>query len=206
MEPGMLQVQEQSDINVANTELPHTEILSGQQVAHYPLPVRASTPIPIDAAGTSQASLTALESGLRVANTLGSQLPELLTTTPTKVAVPASGAFSTDDDCESSVNVVPALPTQEHKVRFLTDLSEIEKTAEELSSVTCPFLYGGIPGLSESGAEASDQPDLPVSAQPQTEPEPTTSRGAGAQFPELSGRARAILKTYFDETNAVTAA
>ena len=78
----------------------------------------------------------------------------------------------------------------------------MEKTAEELSSVTCPSLYGGIPGLSESGTEASDQPDLTVSAQPQTEPEPTTSRGAGAQLRELSGRARAILKTYFDETNA----
>ena len=90
MESGMLQVQEQSDTNVANTELPHTEIRSGQQVADSPLPVRASTPIPIDAAGTSQASLTALELGLRVANTIGSQLPKLLTTRPTEVAVPPS--------------------------------------------------------------------------------------------------------------------
>ena len=78
----------------------------------------------------------------------------------------------------------------------------MEKTAEELSSVTCPSLYGGIPGLSEFGAETSDQPDLTVLSQPQTEHEPTTSRKAGGQLLELSGRARAILKTYFDETNA----
>ena len=147
--------------------------------------------------------MAALESGLRVADTSGSQLPELLTLTPTKAAVPASGALSTDDDCESPIYEVPALPTQEHKVRFLTDLSEIENTAEESSSVTCPSLYGGIPGLSESGAVASDQADVTVSAQPQTELEPSTSRGTGAQLPEFSGRARAILKTYFDETTAL---
>ena len=84
----------------------------------------------------------------------------------------------------------------------MTDLSEIEKTAEETSNVTCSSLYGGIPGLSESGVETSDPPDLTISAQSQPEPEPSTSRGTGARLPELSGRARAILKTYFDETNA----
>ena len=113
------------------------------------LPVRASTPIPLERAGTSQASLSALEKGLRVVDALGSQLPELLTTTPTKVVAPVPCASTTDDDGESSVYEVPALPTQEHKVRFLTDLSEIEKTAEESSNVTCASLYGGIPGLSE---------------------------------------------------------
>ena len=137
-------------------------------MSQSPLPVRSSTPIPIDAAGTSQASLTALESWLSVANTPGSQLPELLSTTQALIAVPTTGTLSDDDDdCETSVYEAPVLPIQEHKVRFLTDLSEVEKTTEELSSVGCPSLYGGIPGMSESGA---DQPDLTVLTQPHTEP------------------------------------
>ena len=202
LEIWVLQVQKQSDVSAKNTELSLAEVHSSQQLTRPMLPVRAITPIPLETAGTSQASLTALELGLRVADASGSQLPELLITTPTKVVAPVTCASTTDDDGESSVYEVPALPTQEHKVRFLTDLSEIERTAEESSNVTCPSLYGGIPGLSESGVEASDQPDQTITAQSQLEPEPSTSRGTGAQPPELSGRARAILKTYFDETNA----
>ena len=156
METGVLQVQEQSDVNARNAELSHAAIHYSQQVTHPMLPVRASTLIPLGTAGTSQASLTALESRLRVADALGSQLPGLLITTPTKVVAPVYCASTTDDDCESPVYEVPALPTQEHKVRFLTDLIEIEKTAKESSNVTCPSLYGGIPGLSESGVETSD--------------------------------------------------
>ena len=202
METGILQVQEQSGVNAKDTELSHAEIRSSQLETQPMFPIRASTPIPLETAGTSQASLTALESGLRVADPIGSQLPELLITTPTKAIVPISAASTTDDGCESSVYKVPALPTQEHKVRFLTDLSEAEKTAEESSNATCPSLYGGIPNISESGAETIDPPDLTITAQEQLEPEPSTSRGTGYQLSELSGRARAILKTYFDETNA----
>ena len=201
MESGRLQPQEQWNVKVTNTELLHTEVRTDDQVSQSLLPILLSTPIPSDAAGTFQASLTALESGLRVANTPGSQLPELFSTTQAMIAVPTTSSLSDDDDCESSVYEVPALPIQEHKVRFLTDLSEVEKTTEELSSVGCPTLYGGIPGMSESGAETGDQPDLTVLTQPQTELVTTTSRGSDAQLPELSGRARAIL-TYFDENNA----
>ena len=200
MESGRLQIQEQWNVNVTNTELLHTEVRTDDQVSQSLLPIRLSTPIPSDAAGTSQASLTALESGLRVANTPGSQLPELFSTTQAMIAVPTTSSLSADDDCESSVHEVPALQIQEHKVRFLTDLSEVEKTTEELSSVGCPTLYGGIPGMSESGAETGDQPDLTVLTQPQTELV-ATSRGSDAQLPELSGRARAIL-TYLDKINA----
>ena len=202
METDILQIQEELGMNTNDTELSHAEIRSSQLETQPMFPIRASTPIPLETAGTSQASLTALESGLRVADPIGSQLPELFTTTPTKAIVPIPATSTTDDDCESSVYEVPALPTQEHKVRFLTDLSEAEKTAEESSNATCPSLYGGIPNVFESGAETIDPLDLTITAQEQLEPEPSTSRGAGDQLPELSGRARAILKTYFDETNA----
>ena len=111
METGILQVQEESGVNAKDTELSHTEIRSSQLETRPMFPIRASTPIPLETAGTSQASLTALESGLRVADPIGSQLPELLTTTPTKAIVPISAASTTDDDCESSVYEVPALPT-----------------------------------------------------------------------------------------------
>ena len=56
--------------------------------------------------------------------------------------------------------------------------------------------------LDNQTPETSDQLDPTVSTQPQTEPEPSTSRQAGGLLPEHSGRARAVLKTYFGETNA----
>ena len=59
------------------------------------------------------------------------------------------------------------LPTHEQKVQFLADFSEVEKTAEETSSGDCPSLYGGIPGISESGVETSDHPDITILSQQQ---------------------------------------
>ena len=144
-----------------------------------------------------------MESGLRVVNNPESQLPELLPAVQVEAAALKVGELVDDEDCESSVYEAPMLPTHEHKVRFLADFSEGEKTAEETSSGGCPSLYGGIPGISESGAETSGHPDITIpSQQQQPEMVASTSRGPDSQLPELSGRARAIWKTYFDETNA----
>ena len=50
----------------------------------------------------------------------------------------------TEDDNVCSVCEFRALPSVETKVRFLTDFSESEKTAEKGSLVYCTSLNGGI--------------------------------------------------------------
>ena len=203
MEAERPQSREQPTSVDSTMATPSTETLTGDQAPLSLVPVRSSTPIPVDAAGASQASLNALESGLRVVTNPESQLPELLPAVQAEAAILKIRELVDDEDCESSIYETPMLPTHEHKVRFLADFSEGEKTAEETSSGGCPSLYGGIPGMSESGTETSGQPDITISSQRQ-QPEmvASTSRGPDSQLPELSGRARAILKTYFDETNA----
>ena len=203
MEAERPQSREQPASVDPNMATPSTEIPTGDQALLFLVPVRSSTPILIDAAGTSQTSLNALESGLKVVNNPESQLPELLPAAQVETAASKIGELVDDEDCESSVYEAPMLPTHEHKVRFLADFSEVEKTAEETSSGDFPSLYGGIPGISESGVETSDHPDITIlSQQQQPEMVAYTSRGTDSQLPELSGRTRAILKTYFDETNA----
>ena len=91
------------------------------------------------------------------------------------------------------------MPSSNPKVRFLTDLSENEKTVEETSSAGQFQLYGNIPNTSESGTETGEESTTPVVEPSRQGPSATTSRGVEDTLPELSGRARAILRTYFDE-------
>ena len=107
--------------------------------------------------------------------------------------------MQTDDDNDSSVYEVPALPSNDPKVRFLTDLSESEETAEETSPVGQIQLYGNIPNTSESGTEAGKESTTHVAETIHQGLTATTARRVEDKLPELSGRARAILRTYFDE-------
>ena len=202
MEVEQSQVQQRSPTSDPNLMTANPEASTNDYVPQSLVPVRSSTPIPVETAGISQASLHTLEAGLTVVNNPGSQLPELLPATEAETVVPPVRRTLDDEHGESSVYEVPMLPTQEHKVRFLTDLSEAEKTTGEASSTECPSLYGDIPGMSESGRETSECPDTTVLRQHQSDPQASTSQGFDVQPPELSGRARAILKTYFDETHA----
>ena len=202
MEVEQIQVQQRSPTSDPNLMTANPEASTNDYVPQSLVPVRSSTPIPMETAGISQASLHTLEAGLTVVNNPGSQLPELLPATEAETVVPPVRRTLDDEDGESSVYEVPMLPTQEHKVRFLTDLTEADKTTVEASSTECPSLYGDIPGMSESGRETSECPDTTVLRQHQTDPQASTSQGFDVQPPELSGRARAILKTYFDETHA----
>ena len=81
MEVERSQTQEQPLADDPNTAMSNAEVSTGDQALQCIVPVRSSTPIPIDAAGASQASLNALESGLRIIDNPGSQLPELLPAT-----------------------------------------------------------------------------------------------------------------------------
>ena len=60
----------------------------------------------------------------------------------------------------------------------------------------------GFLGYPSPEGEASDHHDVTVVGQHQPAPIASTSRSLDVQLPELSGRARAILKTYFEETRA----
>ena len=102
-------------------------------------------------------------------------------------------ASQSENDNTSSVYEVPALPNSEPKVRFLADLSEGEKTSEETCSLEKPALYGHVPEIDESGAEAGDESGL--STPFHLDPIASTSREPNDQLPDLSGRSRAILKS-----------
>ena len=148
-------------------------------------------------------SLAALESGLQSVDTSALQLPELLpASSHNPVGTPALAA-QTDDDNGSSKYEVPALPSNDPKVRFLTDLSESEKTVEEASNTGYLQLYGNIPNTSESGTEAGDESTAQVASPSHQCYFATTSRGMKDNLPELSERAREIPETHFDEARAI---
>ena len=177
------------------------------EVTHHVLPpittLRTSTPVPTEDGQVASTSLAVLESGLRVVETSSSQLPELLPTTPQRPTKVSEHTHQTDDDYDSSVYEVPALPSGTPKVRFLTDLSGTERTIEETSSIGQLQLYGHIPNTSESGTETGVESTVQIAENSQQGPNATTSRGSGDALPELSVRARAILRTYFDEARAL---
>ena len=89
-----------------------------------------SSPIVTDRNEATNTSLTALESAVRVAMSLGTQLPELLPIAQQDPGNVTVTTVSTAEDNEFSVYEIPALPSTDLKARFLTDLSEGEKTAE----------------------------------------------------------------------------
>ena len=181
-------------------ELTTPDVLEEQTDQAVLIPRGASTPIPVGGTEESHLSLTALESALEIATSSGSQYPELLTAAEEVQGDQSRTAPQSEDDNTSSVYEVPALPGNEPKVRFLADLSEGEKTSEGTSSLGKTALYGHIPGIDESGTEAGDEsgPNAPH----HQDPIASTSRGLDDQLPDLSGRSRAILKTYFLEEKA----
>ena len=192
--------QEDQAKDEMDKELESTENPEGQTAQIVSNPRGTSSPILIEEASNPHLNLTALESALVIATSSSSQYPELLTATMDDRGDLSRTAPNSEDDYTSSVYEVPALPSNEPKVRFLADLSEGEKTSEETCSLVRPSLYGHIPGLSETEANAGDESGL--STPPPQDLIASTSRGLDDQLPELSGRSRANLKTYFLEEKA----
>ena len=164
--------------------------------------LRSSTPIPVTDEWAARTILAAVESGLRFVDTSASQLPELLHARSQNPEGTTATVVQTDDDNNSSVYEVPALPSGDPEVRFLTDLSESEKTVEESSNTGHQQLYRNIPNMSESGIEAGDESTSQAAGPSHQDYTATISRGMEDNLPEISGRTRAILKTYFDEANS----
>ena len=98
-------------------------------------------------------------------------------------------------------NFLPYL-SGEARVRFLADLSEAEKTTEETNHVDLPVLYGNNPIASESGTEGGDELDPDSHRARSSRPCSSSVRRLEDELPELSGRSRALLKTWFDEAKS----
>ena len=110
--------------------------------------------------------------------------------------------LQSNEDNDSSIYEVPAFPSGEARVRFLTDFSEAEKTAEEASHVDLTVLYGNNPVTSESGTEGGDEMDSISQEVRLNRPSTSSVRRLDDGLPELSGWSRALLKTYFDEVKS----
>ena len=161
--------------------------------------VRTSTPMLPDEEVLTQCNLSALESALRVATSSNSQLPELVAVVASPPNEETLTRAQSGDDNESSVYEVPALPVEKPKVLYLTDFSGSEQTADESSLAGCPPLYGTNPLEIESGAEAGGETGINPSHSVLSDQDGVPRRQQVDRLPELSGRTRAILKTYFDD-------
>ena len=102
-------------------------------------------------------NLSALESAPIVVITSRCQLPELLATTDAGQDNVATISLQTDDDNISSVCDAPPLPGCEPKIRFLTDQSEGQKSANEATQVNHLVLHGHNPIGFESGPDGGDE-------------------------------------------------
>ena len=120
--------QEDQAKDEMDKELESTENPEGQTAQIVSNPRGTSTPILIEEASNPHLNLTALESALVIATSSSSQYSELLTATRDDRGDLSRTAPNSEDDYTSSVYKVPALPSNEPKVRFLARLSEGEKT------------------------------------------------------------------------------
>ena len=162
---------------------------------------RTSTPTQ-DAANTSTGlNLTQLETGLTIAPSSRTVLPELLTLTNTVAEVSAVSFLHPETDDSSSSCDAPKLPTGEIKVRYLDDSTRGEETGDASSQVSGPPLYGIVPvgGAAENTVEGSSAETFGHVPDPL---QPSTSASHDTRIRELSGRSRAILKQYFDEDSS----
>ena len=91
-------------------------------------PNLASTPFQSGEGVSLNSSLTQLESTLRVATTSRTQLPELFSAPDLSQEHSDPTNPQSNEDNDSSIHEVPALPGGKTRVRFLADLSEAEKT------------------------------------------------------------------------------
>ena len=159
---------------------------------------RASTPIIPGDETITDTSLSNLESGLQVATTSRTTLQELLPSSSAQQGETALSEATTSDEKESSIYDVPALPEGVHRVRFL-DYQDDSNLNTGVTRQHCPELYSHIPFGSESGTEGGDESGLESQLTHRNAPSTSAARRVDDSLPELSGRSRALLKSYFTE-------
>ena len=164
---------------------------------------RSSTPTLNAETVEPSTNLSHLETALDVI--IGSQSDQ-----PVLVPVPLleSGGVTglqerNEGDNTSSTCDFPSLSKDNPKVHFLTDdPTESEKASDDASHEDGPPLYSSVPFESESGTEAGDESGQGHDSMGPSKP--SGSRGPDDHLPELTGRSRAILKTYFADAKPFT--
>ena len=145
---------------------------------------RNSTPTQ-DAANTStEVNLTQLETGLTIAPSSRTVLPELLPVTKPVTEVSAASFLRPETDDDSSSCDTPRLPTAETKVGFLDDSTGAEETGDA-SSQASGFVPVG--NVNESTGEESWIETFGHIPDPL---QPSTSASHDTRIRELSGRRR----------------
>ena len=143
-------------------------------------------------------NLTQLESGLRVATSSRTTLPELLPAANPDNETSAVSFLQLETDDSSSFCDAPELPQGETKVRFLDEGTETEEAGDGTSHLSCPELYSFIPAPHNPSSCREDT----LTCAPKDSAAgagPTTAGLPHPELRELSVRSMAILKHYFDE-------
>ena len=161
--------------------------------------VRTSTPVPGGPIEAHPSSLTSLESALRITTTAESSLPELVPVAISLIREHPGTYLSAGEDTSSSIYEVPALPGLPDQRKLPNELSDAEKTEDEISRLGYHHAQNIAFGDPESGTEGGDESGAATETTSQAEPG-TSGRTADVPMQELSGRSRAILKQFFDET------
>ena len=167
-----------------------------------PVPLRTSTPTSFDGENDAPANLSQLESALHLANVTSTELPELVPVLGTNQGHEDAPPLPPEEDNASSSCEFPELTRTIPRVHFLADFSEGEKTVDRASLSSCPSINGKIPVDIESGTEASDESDLHAGTSSANGPSTSAFKNTADDLLELSGRSRAILKTYFGKAKA----
>ena len=161
--------------------------------------VRTSTPVPGGLIEAHPTGLTSLESALRITTTTESSLPELVPVATSFIREHPGTYLSAGEDTSSSVYEVPALPGFLDQRKLPNELSDAEKTEDEISRLGNHHAQNIAFGDPESGTEGGDESGAATETTSQAEPG-TSGHTANVPMQELSGRSRAILKQFFDET------
>ena len=162
--------------------------------------VRTSTPVPVSQGEAQSTSLTSLESALIVTATTEFSLPELVPVTTPLVREHSETQLSAGEDTSSSIYEVPALSGLTTQGVLPTEPIEAEKTSkDEISRQGYHHTQNVTLGDTESGTEGGDESGPGTETVFRVEPG-TSGHITGVPVQELSGRSRAILKQFFDET------
>ena len=161
--------------------------------------VRTSTPVPISPGEAHSSSLTSLEAALRITTTAECSLPELVPVTTPLIREHSGTHLSAGEDTASSIYEVPALPGLSTQKILPNELSDAEKTEDEISRLGYHHTRNALFADSESGTEGGDESGPATEVAFQAEPG-ASGRATNVPIQELFGRSRAILKQFFDET------
>ena len=118
---------------------------------------RTSTPTSGVAGETNELDLTQLETGLTIAPSSRTILPELLPTNITPAEKSAASFLQIETDESSSLCDVPKLPTGTPKVRWLGDETGTEEAGDTSSQASAPQLYAYLPigNVADTAGEGS---------------------------------------------------